>query len=142
MRKRKEEPERQWTIVDYQIIMTNYVYSSFGSWLKLPQRFLNNGENYLADDFLGKENVLTWINLLVFSTRIKNVFEKKTIFVLLEYCEKKVFYSKESDIRTQRDFHKRFILKTSVRKMDVFGCKRKLQSWNDPINGVFQFKHA
>ena len=68
------------------------------------------------------------MNLLVFSTRIKNVFEKKTIFVLLEYCEKKVFYSKESDIRTQRDFHKRFILKTSVRKMDVFGCKRKLQS--------------
>ena len=46
------------------------------------------------------------MNLLVFSTRIKNVFEKKTIFVLLKYCEKKVFYSKESDIRTQRDFHK------------------------------------
>ena len=46
------------------------------------------------------------MNLLVFSTRIKNFFEKKTIFVLLEYCEKKVFYSKESDIRTQRDFHK------------------------------------
>ena len=46
------------------------------------------------------------MNLLVFSTRIKNVFEKKTIFVLLKYCEKKVFYSRESDIRTQRDFRR------------------------------------
>lgn len=63
------------------------------------------------------------MNLLVFSTRIKNVFEKKTIFVLLEYCEKKDFYSKESDIRTQRDFHKDSFSKRQSEKWTFLDVK-------------------
>ena len=63
------------------------------------------------------------MNLLVFSTRIKNVFEKKTIFVLLKYCEKKVFYSRESDIRTQRDFRKDSFWKRQFEKWTFLDVK-------------------
>ena len=79
------------------------------------------------------------MHLLVISTRIKNVFEKKDHIRFTWILWEKGFLFERVWYKNTAWFSQRFILRTPVQKMDVFGCKRKLQSWNDPINSVFQF---